>query len=226
MTRESEVIIAGDFNIDLLKIKEKPVFSEYFDMISAQGFFPRITLPTIFSEHCGTLIEFFLCKLTEGSLNSTSGILINNISDHLACFICIDCILTRDTVPKFITITQKSPDSLNKFRLKLIRSNIYDKLNKDIDGNPNENYNFLDEIISNTMIKCLPTKTIKYNKHKYKKSSWITQGIIRSITFRDKLYLKMKQTTINTAIYQVLKTNLHAYNKILNKYSSGQKNIF
>lgn len=184
-------------------------------MISAQGFFPRITLPTRFSEHRGTLIDNFLCKLSEGSLNSTSGILINQISDHLPCFICMDCILTRDTVPKFITITQKSPDSLNKFRLELINSNIYDKLNKNIDGNPNENYNILEEIILNTMIKCLPTKTIKYNKHKYKKSSWITQGIIRSITFRDKLYLKMKQTTIDTARYQVLKTNLHAYNKIL-----------
>ena len=81
----------------------------------------------------------------------------------------MDCILTRGTVPKFITITQKSPDSLNKFRLELINSNIYDKLNKNIDGNPNENYNILEEIILNTMIKCLPTKTIKYNKHKYKK---------------------------------------------------------
>ena len=99
----------------------------------------------------------------------------------------MDCILTRDTVPKFITITQKSPDSLNKYRLELINSNIYDKLNKNIDGNPNENYNILEEIILNTMIKCLPTKTIKYNKYKYKKSSWITQGIIRSITHRDKL---------------------------------------
>ena len=183
-------------------------------MISAQGFFPGITLPTRFSEHRGTLIDNFLCKLTEGSLNSTSGILINQISDHLPCFICMDCILTRDMVPKFITITQKSPDSLNKFRLELIHSNIYDKLNKNIDGNPKENYNILEEIILNTMIKCLPTKTIKYNKHKYKKSSWIIQG---SITFRDKLYLKIKITTIDTARYQVPKTNLHAYNKILKK---------
>ena len=56
---KSEVIIAGDFNIDLLKSKEKYEFSEYFDMISAQGFFPRITLPTRFSEHRGTLIDNF-----------------------------------------------------------------------------------------------------------------------------------------------------------------------
>ena len=76
------------------------------------------------------------------------------------------------------------------------------------------------------MIKCLPIKTIKYNKRKYKKSSWPTQGIIRSITFIDKLYLKMKQTTIDTARYQVLKTNLHTYNKILKKIGLAKKRYF
>ena len=76
------------------------------------------------------------------------------------------------------------------------------------------------------MIKCLPTKTTKYNKHKYKNSSWLTQGIIRSITFRDKLYLKMKQTTIDTARYQVLKTNMHAYNKILKTNIRLAKKIY
>ena len=47
-------------------------------------------------------------------------------------------------MPKFITITQQCLDLLNKFRLELINSNMYDKLNKNIDGNPNENYNILE----------------------------------------------------------------------------------
>ena len=45
---KSEVSIAGDFNIDLLKFFDNPVFSEYFDLITALGFFPKITLPTSF----------------------------------------------------------------------------------------------------------------------------------------------------------------------------------
>ena len=43
--------------MDLQKIKEKTIFSEYFELINAQGFYPRITLPTIFSEHHTTIIE-------------------------------------------------------------------------------------------------------------------------------------------------------------------------
>ena len=39
---KSDVIIAGDYNIDLLKVLEKPVFSEYFDAVTALNFFPKI----------------------------------------------------------------------------------------------------------------------------------------------------------------------------------------
>ena len=50
--------------MDLLKIKEKTIFSEYFELINA-GFYPRITLPTIFSEHHTKLLKNNFCKLTE-----------------------------------------------------------------------------------------------------------------------------------------------------------------
>ena len=56
------VIIGGDFNIDLLKINEKPIFNEYFHLLISHGFIPKITLPTRLSEKSGTLIDNFLCK--------------------------------------------------------------------------------------------------------------------------------------------------------------------
>ena len=36
----------GDFNIDLLKIHEKRLYSEYFDNLLSEGFHPKISLPT------------------------------------------------------------------------------------------------------------------------------------------------------------------------------------
>ena len=62
----NEVIIAGDYNIDLLKINDKAIISEYVDTITSHGFFPKITLPTRLSDHHGTLIYNFLCKLCKG----------------------------------------------------------------------------------------------------------------------------------------------------------------
>ncbi len=43
---KSEVIVSGDFNIDLLKINNKQVFSDYFDMLTNNSLCPKITLPT------------------------------------------------------------------------------------------------------------------------------------------------------------------------------------
>ena len=55
-----EVIIAGYYNIDLLKINE-PIISEYFDTITSHGFFPKITLPTRIWDHHGTIIDNCIC---------------------------------------------------------------------------------------------------------------------------------------------------------------------
>ncbi len=40
----------------------------------------------------------------------------------------------------------------------------------------------------------MPSKTIKFNKRKHKKSKWITFGIIKSISYRDDMYKKLKMT--------------------------------
>ena len=62
--------------------------------------------------------------------------------------------------------------------------------------------------------KCMQTKKVKINKHKHKKPKWITQGILRAITFRDKLYLKMKLSPKDTVEYTSIKINLKTYNNI------------
>ena len=61
---KSEVIIAGDFNINLLKINEKEYCSEFYDTLTGFSFFPKITFPTRFSSLNGTLIDNLLCKIS------------------------------------------------------------------------------------------------------------------------------------------------------------------
>ena len=57
--RNYDIIIGGDMNIDLLKIKEKDFVNEYFDMIVSSGFFPRIILPTRISNSSATFHRYF-----------------------------------------------------------------------------------------------------------------------------------------------------------------------
>ena len=69
-------------------------------------------------------------------------------------------------------------------------------------------------------------KKVKLYKHKHAKCDWITQGIIKSIQFRDHLYSKMKQAPSNTPSYIALKTNLKTYNKILKRNIEQAKRLY
>ena len=61
------------------------------------------------------------------------------------------------------------------------------KLDLRIDADPNINYDILELTITDAANTHLPTKSIKVNKHKHKKSNRITYGIIKSIKVRDRL---------------------------------------
>ena len=91
------------------------------------------------------------------------------------------------------------------------------KLTLNVRANPNENYNVLTTTISKAMEKSMPTKLVKFNK----KSKWITQGIFNSITNRDKMYNKLKDTA-----YLNLRVNLRTYNKILNTSINKAKSSY
>ncbi len=120
-----EVIIAGDFNIDLLKRADKEVLAEYFDMFTRHSVFPKITLLTRLSNKHGTLIDNIFCKLTENTLDTTNGILINKFSDYQPYFTILNGIHHKNNVPKYIKITKKDDDSILNFHHEIL---IIDKL--------------------------------------------------------------------------------------------------
>ena len=72
-------------------------------------------------------------------------------------------------MPKFIHIKQHNPESMMKFKPELMKLDIYNNLNKDVFADPNENYNLLEEIITDTMNKSIPRVIQKLNKHKHNK---------------------------------------------------------
>ena len=82
---KGEIVIVGDYNIDLLKVEHKPIIRDYryLDSMMTHGFFPKITLPTRFSDLNGTLIDNVICRLSNTSITNAAGIIVTQISDHL-----------------------------------------------------------------------------------------------------------------------------------------------
>ena len=53
----SEIILAGDYNKDLLQINRKRIVGEFFDLLTSHSFYPQNTLPTRLSTMRATFID-------------------------------------------------------------------------------------------------------------------------------------------------------------------------
>jgi hypothetical protein len=209
----TDLYIAGDYNFDLLKISHNTSTLHYFTSITSSGLDPLITLPTRITDNSHTLIDNIFTNSPQST--SLSGILTTQISDHQLCFTSLPIKTNKQTHNKYITITHRPHNIDELMLLDLQNIDIYSRLNTDPHTDPTENCHTLQSTISSLIHKHTSTKTLKFNKHKHKKTAWITQGIIRSIRFRDKLHLKMKRSPPDSEQRQSLKININTYNKIL-----------
>ena len=85
--KNSEILIAGDYNINLLNLDMRQAFSDFFDSMLSNSFFPRITLPTRLDKNSCTLIDNINFKLSPLFPDATSGIICSRMSDHFPYFI-------------------------------------------------------------------------------------------------------------------------------------------
>ena len=72
----------------------------------------------------------------------------------------------------------------------------------------------------------MPCKLIKFNKYKHNKSKWITQGLLKSIHSREKLYARLKRLQPNTIEHNTLLVNLKTYNNILKRSIRTAKTLY
>ena len=211
------VILVGDYNIDLLSLENRETYQQYLDMFISNSFFPKLTFPTRFSKTRGTLIDQIFCKLTSSTLKCHSGIILSNASDHLPYFTCIDSSPPPQKSPKFARINVYNESSIQSFINEIETSLVDSHFDNNIMGNPNSNYDKLESIIIKAKETYLPNKLVRFKKYKHKKHNWVTNAILKSIKFRDNLYKSMLLSKSDPESYETCRINLKAYNKILNK---------
>ena len=113
------------------------------------------------------------------------------------------------------------------YRNDIASKNIYEKLNKDIHCNPNENYSILESEIIKSMESHMDKKTVKFNRRKHKKDPWITFGILRSVNKKNKLHKCLKLTKSDSAIFEERKQQFNQYKNTLRKtITQTKKNLF
>ena len=128
--------------------------------------------------------------------------------------------------PKFIKKYNTSDEAMLNVRHEIQSEELYSKLVKSCTADINLNYEMINDEILRAKNKHMPCKLVKFNKYKHKKSTWITQGLLKSIRYRDKLYKQLRLSNPNSLHYDTLKFNLKTYNLILRKSIISAKQIY
>ena len=222
-----DVLLTGDFNLDLLKCNENIHIGCFIEMIVSCGYIPKITMPTRLTQRQGTLIDNIFVKISDNFSSTTSGIIMSQISDHLPYFIFLDYIKFKQNSTKRIKVVSSSVEAYSNFKKDLESEDLKFKLSNVMGENPNESYSNLNKLLNHLVHKNFSVRYVKFKKDKHRKSNWITRGILKSIAYRDKLYIKLKSLPSAGLAYERHRTQLNTYNRILkNSIRIAKKNYY
>ena len=187
------IYLCGDFNIDLLKINTKIHYNTFYNTLIAAGYIPRISLRIRVTNHSATLLDHIFS--TEFG-NHDSGVIVNNISDHqrIYTYSTLQERAALTSHKKHIEIETNNRQSLELFITKLRNCNSVNKLNVDVNADPNSNFECFTKHFMELKQQSLPKKNLRFNKKKHKGNAWLTAGILKSINSKNILCKKLMQT--------------------------------
>ena len=223
--RCSEVVAVGDYNIDLLKISENNSYRLFFEALCSLGMLPRITHPTRVDGNSRTLIDNAFCKVSCDLSDLSAGILVDKLSDHFAYFLIFNHLEILVTKKKDLVESRSFKQiDCERFREELGLKGLINTNEIPISKSANEIYEDFSEKFDILLNKHFPVTKRKFCKYKDKKNKWITDGILRSLKYRDNLLKRSKKLTGRRK--KVLDTQLKNYSKILNRCTKNAKKLY
>ena len=174
--------LMGDFNLNLLNNENHNATGEFLDGLYSHLFFPLITLPSRITSHTASLIDNIFSNHVEHSY-LRSGPLITDISDHLPIFsISSDYIRTNQRQESLFVRDKREQNILNFL-------DEVDRINwSNLDGynDPKICYSKFLERYTKAYEKHFLLKKLK--RHPQLRKLWISQGLLKSIKKKNKLY--------------------------------------
>ena len=223
-TQYSNIIVMGDFNVNFLKIKENDHVREVLDNFMSCGYLPNITLPSRISRYTkntgsdhlsATLIDNIFSRLNEKTVIK-SFILISDVSDHFPCCLVLDIAYKKQSTHKYILKRSDGPAQIEHLKTFIAMASMQDIIS-DPSRDVNYKYEQFEKIVSHGINQCLPTKQVRLRKNKHPVSPWLSNGLLRSINKRNKLYREMTKHHISDPAYANKRTNYITYRNILAK---------
>ena len=209
------IIIAGDINLNLTDANSTQV-NNYLSLLHSYSFLPAITKPTRFPSgeqyHAASTLDHIFYN---NSLNTWSGIIYNDITDHCPTFLKIN--LAADNINR----TRKfefRPYSEEKFQnLKYKLNNIcWDSVLSSTDVDTS--FGSFIETINSLYCQCFPLK-VKFISEKRLSKPWLSPFILSQIKLKSVYFKNFKNGLITLNVYRNFR------NKI-NKLITNAKNSY
>ena len=180
---KKEVIMAGDFNINLLDFEQNKKVQNFLNIMFGHSMMPVINKPTCVTKNTARAIDhIFINSFTTSKFKT--GIIKSDISDHFPIFFVAHYnIHIKETKERFVFRRDLSDISVEKFKYKL-RTVSLDSITNSSDTN--KAYDNFIEIFRSLYDECFPKKKIKLKPQKYN-NPWINKGIKKSSKRKQKL---------------------------------------
>ena len=180
--RKQHVYIIGDVNINFLKYNEHANTEDYLNMLYSNNFLPLITKPNRLTDHSSTLIDHIYTNAP--IQNTTSGIALADISDHLPVFCICDAPTSKN---KQITYFR----DYSNFRKEQYLADISQINWPDSYSNSTDLHEITYACINKVkdiVNKHAPLKRATNSKMRQLNKPWLTQGLLKSIKRKQRMY--------------------------------------
>ena len=179
----ANLIVCIDHNLDLLKHDKHGPTRKFIELTTDLNLLPTITRPTRITHKSATLIDNIMVS-EKPQINYKSGIIINDNSDHLPCYLT----LPDETIHshKVNSILKRKLNSKNKSAiLQDLCSVPWYSLLEDKDAN--DAFEYFHQQLTSIIDRNAPLQRIKTKSQK-NSLPWLSNAIKRSISTCKKLY--------------------------------------
>ena len=187
-----EIIISGDFNINLIRYNDHGLTNDFLNSILSHSFLPLITLPSRITENSANLLDNIFTNKAMDSYQG--GLIYSSISDHLPVFY-LNIVKKKELPLTQLTKRNMSKNNIDLFKQKL-SSNDWSSIQDDFQ--PENAFKKFSTELENNFETCFPFVNVKQNRRYIPINNWMNRDLLILRKTKDKLFkCKMKKRTVD-----------------------------
>ena len=205
-----QIIIGMDHNYDLLKSCKHSQTKDFVDFNLDHDLWPVITKLTHITKSTATLIDNIFVSSEIYSTNQ-SGIIVEDLSDHLPCLLNAHNLKLKKKEIPVITSRKITPKTIKEIQNKLSELDLANLVSHDKLDDCFDNFH---QLVTFTIDSIAPYESYVPGKQMYRKEPWLPVSLLKSIKKQKYLYTKTLQDRTNISNHTKYKSYRNELTKL------------